>query len=444
MVDATELIEHLTQDIASYVMAGKKHLLPNAVFEHFSYDGLEKYNLEELILIHFIIQEDIIEFVDRLPRWLRSIKRKITRRTVEGREVRGHIQWGKTYEARYAQNYKDRSLFVRADPEKEYNIPENLLLKRFLTILYKSVEEILEEYLGKGYEWVTEWEEQEREKGLAHQLKRIFERNVHLSRIKAVEDIDVRPRAVQKSRQSRKPLYREAARHYMDYQQYQRGNEAKLRELLEDTAILPEKTWRLFEIYFLLRLIRAIQDLSAVDVEQKLVKEDMEWTARFGNGHRELRVYYNRTPAAVDITEPTGKRRYMVNEMYGDTLERYFGARRYSYTMRPDAMVEVREAGELKDLLIFEVKYSSRKETIFTGVKELSEYPCFLQEKAQGKYVFENRGDMLNRAALIIEAFPRERAPLPIDQSGEITLLSYEDIEERDKLTKFLRASSIF
>lgn len=442
MVDKSDLVESLSQDIASYVLAGEKKLLPDAVFEHFSYEGLKKYNLEELILLHFIIQEDIIDFIEKLPRWLRSIKREITRRKVEGREIQGHIRWGETYETRYRRNYKDTSLFVSADPEKEYNIPENLLLKLFLSILYEAMQEVLEEYLGEGYTWLEAWQEKE-EEGLAHQLKRTFERNVHLSRIKAAEEIDLHPRAVQKSRQSRKPLYREAAKHYTDYQRYQRGDEKKLQKLLKRTAIQPENTWRLFEIYFLLRLVKRLRTLLPAEVEQRLVKKKREWTALFtdDNGHV-VRVYYNQLPDDITITPPQGERREMVRQIYGGTLSGYFGAAKRKYTARPDALVTFRTDGALKDLLLFEVKYSSRKETIFKGIKELSEYLCFIRA-ANGEYVFQDPKKMQQRAALVIKAFPADSSSPTNNSDTVFPLLSYADIEN-GKLTTFLQASGVF
>lgn len=443
MVEESELVENLTQDIASYVLAGKKELLPDVVFEHFSYEGLDRYNFEELILIHFLLQEDIIDFAGNLPRWLRSIKREIIREKVEGRKIQGHIRWGETFETRYTRNYKDKSLFVSADPEKEYNIPENLLLKLFLSILYEAIQEVLEDYLGEEYEWIEAWQEKE-EEGLAHQLKRIFERNVHLSRIKSAEEIDLHPRAIQKSRQSRKPLYREAAKHYTEYQSYLRGDEEKLRDLLKKTSIQPENTWRLFEIYFLLRLIQRLRSLLPAEVEQKLVKKQRKWTALFKDGEdEEVRVYYNQLPDELSIKPPRGDRRDKVQRIYGDTVGRYFGIDQRSYTTRPDALVEVRKDGKLEKFLLFEVKYSSRKETIFKGVKELSEYLCFLRDE-QEKYVFQNRKEMRQRAALIIEAFPSEGLSLPIDPETVISILSYTDIKEGGKIAHFLRESGIF
>lgn len=109
----TELIDGLTEDIASYVMHGE--FQEEQLAADLKHDGLdERFEDYELLMdLHFILKPEVVEFVQRLPDRIRGIKTQTknvsqTRRgTVEGR-----INWSSTIKKRYSGNPDDNSLFV--------------------------------------------------------------------------------------------------------------------------------------------------------------------------------------------------------------------------------------------------------------------------------------------------------------------------------------------
>lgn len=158
----TELIDGLTEDITSYVMHGE--FPEDQLAADLKHDGLdERFEDYELLMdLHFILKPEVIEFVQRLPDRIRSIKTqtknvsKTSRGTVEGR-----INWSSTIKERYSGNPGDNSLFVTDNRTEHYDIDENIVLKRLLSVIYSTLQEA-REYFEKDYAWVNDrWKEKE-------------------------------------------------------------------------------------------------------------------------------------------------------------------------------------------------------------------------------------------------------------------------------------------
>jgi len=83
---------------------------------------------------------------------------------------------------RYSQNPADTSLFVCDNRSEDYDTPENLVLKRLISIIYETIDQA-EEYIKQEYGWAQDtWRGEEE---LIDELKQIVERNVHVRRIRS-------------------------------------------------------------------------------------------------------------------------------------------------------------------------------------------------------------------------------------------------------------------
>lgn len=111
--------------------------------------------------------------------------------------------------------------FVSSDSYTDYDIPENLVLKKLLWVIYETVTEDLVEI---DYPWRTERWTADR----AKEFKRIYTRNVHLTRIRNGEQIELTPRDLTAARTARYELYNDA---YDRYNQYQRLMENQFEAL---------------------------------------------------------------------------------------------------------------------------------------------------------------------------------------------------------------------
>jgi len=124
-------------------------------------DRFEEYEL--LLDLHFILKSDVVSFVRDLSKHLRSIRTETqtTSRTRRG-TVDGRINWGATIKKRYSEHPRDASIFVCDNRSVDYDIPENIVLKRLISVIHTTIREA-EEYLRGEYEWVQETWERQRE-----------------------------------------------------------------------------------------------------------------------------------------------------------------------------------------------------------------------------------------------------------------------------------------
>lgn len=137
---AKQLIDEISKNFHTYLMNGVR-------FESFSREIDPNLNIDEidkLLRIHFVLKEELINFVQKLPERVRGIKTTLEKKSIKTREVRGNIEWLKTIQQRCKVNYKDKTLFICNKSEKNFNINENLVLKKLLRIVHTILSFALE------------------------------------------------------------------------------------------------------------------------------------------------------------------------------------------------------------------------------------------------------------------------------------------------------------
>ena len=388
-----ELIEGLTQDILAYVMQGgfpKRELAtsikPEALDERF-----EEYDL--LLDLHFILKPEVVTFVEQLSQRLRNIRTETTTvaRTQRG-GIDGHINWGATVKARYATNPRDRSLFVTENRSEDYDIPENIVLKRLLSVIYTTLRDA-DEYLRRNYDWVTDrWQANT---DLIDELQRTVERNVHVRRISDPETYEPTERMLTTAEQARQEIYRDAADLLRARQRLFDGDPDELRSLLAHTAITPDDQARLFELYVLFRFIATLEAIQETQPVFQTIRSGRQEIARI-DGPQEIVIYHDtsasdrglsfRTEPDIDGRELTRAER--VQRTAREVASNYFNTEFRNHTGRPDVIVREIESDDplAYEYLIAEVKHSTREDTIRAGIKETLEYLAFL--RVNEEYVF--------------------------------------------------------
>lgn len=383
-----ELLDRLTEDVLAYVMHGAfpehhlaQELAPSELDERF-------HDYERLVRLHFVLRPDVVDFVESLPRRLRSVKTqtenvsRVTRGNVDGR-----INWSATVRERHSRNPNDRSLFVCENRTESYDVDENVVLKRLLALVHDTLGEC-EEYLARDYEWVNErWRG---DPDLVETMRDVFRRNVHVTRIRRPEEYEPTERMLQRASESRQEVYREAARLLARYRETLAGDREAIAELLEQTAITPDDDETLFELYVLFRYIGVVEELSNGRFELRTIETGSQEVARLDHEDRSIVVYHDSAARAhdlrfvsdVDDKDPEAlSRTERIQHESGRLTDEYFlGDGRTRTTGRPDVIVLEIDDGETAEYLITEVKYSSRRETIQRGVKETLEYLAFLRD----------------------------------------------------------------
>ncbi|WP_311174159.1 hypothetical protein [Halobellus ordinarius] len=437
-----ELLDGLTEDILTYVMHGgfpKRHLAESLKPEALD-DRFEEYEL--LLDLHFILKPDVISFVEQLSQRLRSIRTETqtTARTQRG-GIDGHINWGSTVKTRYVSNPRDRSLFVTENRSETYDIPENLVLKKLLSVIYTTLQDS-EEYLKNDYEWVTNrWRNNE---DLIDDLQRIMDRNVHVRRIRSPETYEPTERMLTVAENSRQAIYRDAAMLLRTRQRLFDGHPDELRSLLNQTAITPDNQARLFELYVLFRFVSTLEELQEAQPVFKTIKSGRQEVARI-NGRQDIVLYHDMSASDrglsfrtdVDPTDRELTRSEQVQRSARNVASAYFEKEFQNHTGRPDVIIlEVQSNDPIEyEYLIAEVKHSTREETIRTGIKETLEYLAFL--RVNEEYVFGTEdaastscfGSGWN-GLLVVQDLERET--LSIDQQKEqpITILQAGELDE--------------
>lgn len=432
------LIEQLSEDILTYVMHGSfpdEHLAteikPDALDERF-------YDYEMLVRLHFILDPDVVSFVESLPSRLRSIKTRTKRVSNESRGgLGGRIDWSETIKRRYSHNPSDTSLFVCENRSENYDIDENVVLKRLLALIYSTIDEC-EEYLTRDYEWVTErWKESE---DLIETMREIFERNVHVTRIRDPEAYEPTPRMVQRATQSRDRIYRDASRLYRQYQRTLEGDETAIRNLLDRTAITPDDDETLFELFVLFRYIEAIEELSDEQFRLRTIESGSQEVANLIDEDTEITVYHDNSardrglsflsdvpgkdPENLSRTERVEREARIVTDEY------FLDQSLRTTTGRPDVIVLEVEAGSNVEYLITEVKYSTRPETVRQGIRETLEYLAFLRDDGDLVYGESDYfGSGWNGVLVVQDIDERETASLEDQRS--IRILQASELESQ-------------
>jgi len=426
---AQDLVEETREELSTYLKSG--NINEKQLSDSLDFEGLDIEEFDRLKTIHFVLSQPVIEFIEKLPERIRRIKTESDRQDrISKGEINGRIDWNKTLKTRYSQNYKDKSLFVTKNPEIEYNIPENLVLKKLLGIIYETLTQDLEEL---DYSWREEkWSDEK-----IDDMQQIFRKNVHVKRIRDHKDIHLTGKELEAARKSRQQLYKEAYILYRKYQKIQENefSEEEVAQLLDQTLVVPKQVETLFELYSVFKLISKLR--SEHQLEYKPIVSESSAIAAIENEEKEVRVFHDeqgnldfREEPPEDLSNIFSKDEYDSQqylkryaealEDHKETLEALIGrdSNQDLYRGRPDIIVEFydkkEENKELSKVIIGEVKYTDKESTFSTGLKELFEYLKFGKESSYLENNVELKGIIITDK---------------VDSEEEYNELDYAEIE---------------
>ena len=332
-------------------------------------------NVEKLLRTHFVLETtsetNVLNFVKNLPSRLRNLKTTVTKETeVFHGSVQGRIDWGETIATRYATNPTNKQRYACAQRSKNYDIPENIVLKELLTTIQSILNDELKTPLSKGYDWVSDWKH-----GPEQTLENI-QNNVYLRRI-SHEDQKITPRMIQRAKQSRQSLYSEAAELLTKYQRLMNHdvNKDESEELLQKTMIEPgEDTF--FELYWAFKLIDTVDNKDL----QLLTTDNDSVVATWHRGQHKFTLYHDAT-GNLTFEEPYDQFKDDISEY----LERRIKALAKQKDLtggvenlwggRPDILIEKqKEDGEIDAVFVGEVKNTENTKYAKQGLKGLLEY----------------------------------------------------------------------
>jgi len=436
----SELLDHLTEDVLTYVMHGG--FPERRLASELKYDGLDERfdDYETLVRLHFVLRPDVVEFVERLPGRLRSIKTQTENvSTVSRGRIDGRINWSDTYRERYSTNPQDASLFVCENRSEDYDIAENLVLKRLLSVIYRTLEDCVE-YFERDYEWVTDrWKENGH---LVDEMTEVFERNVHVRRIRDPEEYEPTERMLQRASDSRSDVYREAASLLRTYRRTVSGEQEAVRELLEETAITPDDDETLFELFVLFKYVSTIEELRNESFTLRTIESGSQEVARMDGSDTEITLYHDSSasdagvrfdPLDDDPDPDSLSRMETVEHEARSVVAHYFKQEDATvYTKRPDVIVLEIGRDEGYEYLVTEVKNSTRRQTIKRGIEETLEYLAYLRR--DNEFVFQSDSSYFGsgwNGLLVVQDVPRETLEFDQQNGEPIRILEASEVEDK-------------
>jgi len=454
-----EIINEIAGDLLFYLLNGNLSSFIN------TFDpSLDINDINRLLRIHFILTEKknendvgVIDFIQDLTKNLGSIKTISSPKTQAFKgKVKGKINWKKTNDLRSKTPFQGKTLFVCDKKEKNYDIIENLVLKKILQIIYKIVFEDLGAIIKGNIkrDWLANWLKEDHAKyRLIDEFFQIYHRNIYLRRI-SLEKVKINDRNLRKVLKSRSQLYRNGAKLLIKYRKLinYEINKREVKELLKNTFILPERKSVLFELYWIIQIVRLfkIKEFNNIKYDIREPKENL--VASWSKDNYTYNIYHdtkgtfkfyekiNDLNEQLDGKDNYFSRSLLVKEKLAELLskEKYgFGSR------RPDIILEkINNKGNCIGLLIGEVKYTNDKGYAITGLGELLEYIALIKEKnLDKKYHYkEAKTDLfVSLKSITGILFTREIKNFSIKPKSNINVIQYgENLKLTEVINKFI------
>jgi len=401
------LIREIKNGIITYFKAGK--INSEILAELLINPNIAKIrNFSKILRIHFILQEKVVDFIKDLNHNIRQIKKRTINNFLPTKnKVKGRVLWQQTILLRNTRNYGDKSLFICNNPKLDFNIKENLVLKKLLYLIYSTFKNDLHEFEKDdyNYKWFNKWK---REKNLIKEFFKFYQKNIYVNKIEDIQNIQISHRELLKVTYSRNILYRAAARLLLEFTKINNldFDEDYISNLLSSTLIVPEENSTLFELFCLFKIIFKIQE--DLNIKLNIISKEQKDFAIFENENYLINVFHDSTGNLnfydnLDDIDLKNIQKYsflsrlikstisyssIFNELTGSTSINSL------YRGRPDIIIEFwRKLSEkdkvLEKIYIGEVKYTNKKSTFSNGLKELIEYIYFA--KYQKEYLLNNK-----------------------------------------------------
>lgn len=402
---AEVLIQDIVEDFSSFLKEGDK-INFSSIYQKI-YPSLEITDIEKLLRIHFILTDSenpdnpgVIPFVKQLPDRIKRIKTTVIQKTekYEG-EVKGRIKWNETIRSRYNSN-SGISPFICDRIERDYDIPENLILKKIISIIHNIIENDLKDAIEGEYGWLDTWIKDEKLKDVVSSL---YLKNIYLKRITREQDF-ISDKMINRAMKSRNPLYRDAAfllRRYYKLVNYE-FNEQEAKSILASTFIKPDKIETLFELYWIVKIIRLfklhsdVENFSLIPLEkgQNIVACWKLDGNTYRISHNSQANFNFRETVEDNIPSLSNHDSFFGRQIQSiKMLEQCILAENHldMWRGRPDIILEIRDDDQkLKQILIGEVKYTNRPQTAINGLRELLEYLALIKDGCEYLEQFEN------------------------------------------------------
>lgn len=385
-----EIIKFIEKELIIYLKSGKLSINPYLKDLNLNID-----NLEKLLKIHFLLDEEVLSYIKSLKINIRRLNTSINKEEILTKgNIRGNILWHKSIIKRYSINPKDYSIFICKENFKNHIAKENIVLNELLKILYEIVTET-SDLIYDNYDLDKE--------DLLKNIN-VYKKNIYLSKI---EEKYITDKMINSVINSRNKFYSQSAKLLKRYKKIINLDEDEVENLFKRTFIDILNDWTLFELYWIVRIIKE----NTKNAKLYILDDKNTKVAEWRDNENIYTIYHNSTGSneisfKVDLEEISdieniviNKRREIINEtntiakkIFPNIRERYSKV----FNGRPDILIEIRNINnkKLNKVVIGEVKYTKDTNNIIQGIKELLEYIKFIKYKQNNKYEYFSELDI--------------------------------------------------
>ena len=322
--------------------------------------GLRDEDISMLQRIHFLLSPQVQEFLSVAKKLVRNLSHSTVNQEIISRGmIRGSIDWGKTYEERSKEGFKNKSIFSCKTTNKIYDLPENQLFKFLLNKIAIMTKNTSDEGLKP-----LDIKESDNEywHNTIIEARRISLRLKNKSHMRDISDIDnVTPKMVRKTFKNKNNGYKAVVNCYLLYRSIFHEDDDSLHNLIElisNQVLKPLNDNKLFEIYVLFKLMDAFpKDYNRI---LKLMHRDSDFVSQYSKDNQTINLYYQNLPEGFGEKS----KRLAISSSYND-----FGIG----AGEPDIIVEICE-NDSKRFRLIEIKNSSKNDTLKRGLNEVYAY----------------------------------------------------------------------
>ena len=388
-----KLLRLIEDDIILYLGSGK---LSNSIFELDKINlNIEKEGLNKLLDIHFLLSKNVKEFILNLIDNLRKFNTSTRKQEILTRgQIKGSVSWSKTLQARNNINPKDKTIFKCNENYKNFNTKENIVLKYFLSKIYSIIKtESFKNY--ENYDWFKDIQSMKRI------LENIYLKNIYLSRVD-ISNFKLNDRILEDVSKNKNMLYKKAAKLLKYHKNLKDLNENTIRELLKNTFIELSDESTLFELYWILKIIKNNAKNQELYILEKNKENNM--VAKWKNDSKIYTIYHNSSGSdEISFNTTVDEIRNVENEFIKRQVEVIDKTNEFAnkifdssynglFNGRPDILIEIRaiNSDKLIKVILGEVKHTTNKNYSIQGLKELLEYCKFIKDKKTSKFISDN------------------------------------------------------
>lgn len=377
------MIEEIKEELIIYFREG--FINPRSFFE---FDDIRFNNIYDILKIHFLLTEEVQDYVLNLEKSIRRIKNstRLKKNTFYG-EVRGKIDWNKTIEYRANTIQNDRTRFVCDNVDKLYDTKENIILKKAISIVYNiiHIELGMDRFINQA--WYKNGEK------LSRIISNVYRGNVYIKRIN-ISNIKITDKMLLDVSKSRNKIYRDSAMIIKLYRDIMALKEEHINNLFTETFIDMKDENEVFELYCIFKYIK--KRFPIENVEYNIVDGREECLANIENEDYIYKVYHNRTGSSylnfiTNISEMRNseniflKRKIKSLERKSQIYRELENKDMYDifWRGRPDLLILKinKESKSINCIEIGEVKYTNNKAYMYKGLEELLEYIYLVRDR---------------------------------------------------------------